>query len=189
MGLMLGVMWTTLSVTLKNSDLFVRIYTPCHVTHASFTASARMCLGTPPRWEPMCVGINMTQILGTWVSFLSRYIPSQVVWHSCVGVRGHVKLASMRLRWRNKYPDPLTQTTILGLICFCIPGMFIALNGLGAPGKVDATTTDNANTALAVAGAVCAILAGVRITCNRSFWGLYQCFWGAEMRGSQLTPT
>lgn len=72
-------------------------------------------------------------------------------------------MAPLRLWWGNKYPDPLTQTIILGLICFCIPGMFNALNGLGAAGKADATTTDNANTALAVTFAVCSILAGVRI--------------------------
>jgi hypothetical protein len=78
--------------------------------------------------------------------------------------QGDIKLAPLRLWWGNKYPDPLTQTIILGLICFCIPGMFNALNGLGAAGKADATTTDNANTALAVTFAVCSILAGVRIS-------------------------
>lgn len=62
-------------------------------------------------------------------------------------------------RWKI-YADPLTQIILLGLICFLLPGMFNAINGLGAVGKADATITDNANTALAVTFAVCSILAG-----------------------------
>lgn len=115
----------------------------------------------------MCVGMNVTQILCTWVSFLGGYIASP----SCVDGQGDIKLAHIRLWWRTKYPDPLIQTIILGLICFCIPGMFNALNGLGAAGKADATTTDNANTALAVTFAVCSILAGVRIFWCSFHWG------------------
>jgi hypothetical protein len=64
-------------------------------------------------------------------------------------------------RWKKIYADALTQIIILGLICFLLPGMFNAINGLGAVGKADATITDNANTALAVTFAVCSILAGV----------------------------
>lgn len=58
-----------------------------------------------------------------------------------------------------RYHSPLFQVILLGLICFCCPGMFNALNGLGAGGKRDATTTDNANTALAVTFAVFSLVA------------------------------
>ena len=70
-------------------------------------------------------------------------------------------MAVKRSRWKSVYEDPLTQIVILGLIFFLLPGMFNAINGLGAVGKADATITDNANTALAVTYAVCSILAGV----------------------------
>ncbi|KAG6554004.1 hypothetical protein Mapa_004921 [Marchantia paleacea] len=63
-------------------------------------------------------------------------------------------------RWHWRYNSPLAQIIVLGLLCFCCPGMFNAINGLGAAGKADATTTDNANTALAVTFAVCSLLAG-----------------------------
>lgn len=69
-------------------------------------------------------------------------------------------MTQKRCRWRNTYRNPLAQVIILGLICFLLPGMFNAINGLGAVGKADATITDNANTALAVTFAVCSILAG-----------------------------
>ncbi|KAJ3282089.1 hypothetical protein HK104_011109 [Borealophlyctis nickersoniae] len=59
-----------------------------------------------------------------------------------------------------RYASPMTQVVILGLICFCCPGMFNALNGLGAAGKADATATNNANTALAVTFAVFSLVAG-----------------------------
>ncbi|CAK9871081.1 unnamed protein product [Sphagnum jensenii] len=59
-----------------------------------------------------------------------------------------------------RYTSPLAQVAILGLVCFCFPGMFNAINGLGAAGKSDPTITDNANTALAVTFAVCSLLAG-----------------------------
>ncbi|KAL3685999.1 hypothetical protein R1sor_004021 [Riccia sorocarpa] len=61
-------------------------------------------------------------------------------------------------RWR--YDSPLVQIVVLGVLCFCCPGMFNAINGLGAVGKADATTTDNANTALAVTFATCSLIAG-----------------------------
>lgn len=67
-------------------------------------------------------------------------------------------------RWKRMYASPMTQVIILGMVCFLLPGMFNALNGLGAVGKADATITDNANTALAVAFAVCSLLAGASST-------------------------
>jgi MFS family permease len=46
------------------------------------------------------------------------------------------------------YYHPMTQVTMLGLVCFMCPGLFNALNGLGGGGQVDNTTSANANAAL-----------------------------------------
>jgi len=46
------------------------------------------------------------------------------------------------------YYHPVTQVVMLGFVCFMGPGLFNALNGLGAGGQVDATTGANANAAL-----------------------------------------
>jgi MFS family permease len=59
-----------------------------------------------------------------------------------------------------RYNSPLAQVSLLGLICFCCPGMFNALSGLGGGGQVDATTADNANTALYACFAVFGVLGG-----------------------------
>ncbi|WVZ83127.1 hypothetical protein U9M48_030303 [Paspalum notatum var. saurae] len=59
-----------------------------------------------------------------------------------------------------RYNSPLAQVSLLGLICFCCPGMFNALSGLGGGGQVDSTTADNANTALYSCFAVFGVLGG-----------------------------
>ncbi|EES10341.2 UNC93-like protein 1 [Sorghum bicolor] len=59
-----------------------------------------------------------------------------------------------------RYNSPLAQVSLLGLICFCCPGMFNALSGLGGGGQVDASTADNANTALYAFFAVFGVLGG-----------------------------
>ena len=59
-----------------------------------------------------------------------------------------------------RYNSPLAQVSLLGLICFCCPGMFNALSGLGGGDQVDASTADKANTALYACFAVFAILGG-----------------------------
>ncbi|KAG0139294.1 hypothetical protein CROQUDRAFT_101784 [Cronartium quercuum f. sp. fusiforme G11] len=41
------------------------------------------------------------------------------------------------------YRHPLTQIAIVSIICFCCPGIFNSLSGLGGGGQVDATTADN----------------------------------------------
>jgi len=64
------------------------------------------------------------------------------------------------------YAGTMMQIIILGSVCFLLPGMFNAINGLGAVGKADATITDNANTALAVTFGVCSLLGGVRAASN-----------------------
>jgi MFS family permease len=46
------------------------------------------------------------------------------------------------------YVSPAFQITFVAMVCFLCPGMFNAVNGLGAGGLVDAHVIDNANTAL-----------------------------------------
>ncbi|CAM6093608.1 unnamed protein product [Calypogeia fissa] len=73
---------------------------------------------------------------------------------------GPVIKSKSSVKWR--YNSPMAQIGVLGLVCFCCPGMFNAINGLGAVGKTasDAQVTDNANTALAVTFATCSLVAG-----------------------------
>ncbi|TVU06847.1 hypothetical protein EJB05_46883, partial [Eragrostis curvula] len=63
-------------------------------------------------------------------------------------------------RGLQRFNSPLSQVSLLGLICFCCPGMFNALSGLGGGGQLDHTTGDNANTALYACFAVFGILGG-----------------------------
>jgi hypothetical protein len=46
------------------------------------------------------------------------------------------------------FASPEIQITIVSLVCFCCPGMFNALNGLGGAGLATAVPADMANTAL-----------------------------------------
>lgn len=59
-----------------------------------------------------------------------------------------------------RYNSPLTQVGLIGLVCFCCPGMFNALSGMGAGGQVDPTAANNANTALYTTFAVFGVLGG-----------------------------
>ncbi|KAG8064209.1 hypothetical protein GUJ93_ZPchr0004g39118 [Zizania palustris] len=59
-----------------------------------------------------------------------------------------------------RYNSPLVQVSLIGLVCFCCPGMFNALSGLGGGGQLDHTTADNANTALYACFAVFGVLGG-----------------------------
>ncbi|KAF9016863.1 hypothetical protein BDZ89DRAFT_1075271 [Hymenopellis radicata] len=58
------------------------------------------------------------------------------------------------------YYNPITQVSMLGFVCFMGPGLFNALNGLGAGGQVDSETNSNANTALYATFAAMAFFAG-----------------------------
>lgn len=58
------------------------------------------------------------------------------------------------------YYTPIFQISLVGFICFCCPGMFNAVNGLGGGGQVDHTAANNGNTALYAAFAVFGILGG-----------------------------
>lgn len=55
---------------------------------------------------------------------------------------------------------PRTQVVLLGFVCFMCPGLFNALNGLGAGGQVNSTTSANANSTLYATFAVAAFFAG-----------------------------
>lgn len=46
------------------------------------------------------------------------------------------------------YASPEFQLAFVSVVCFLCPGMFNAINGLGAGGQVDAYDINNANTAL-----------------------------------------
>ncbi|KAF8168401.1 major facilitator superfamily domain-containing protein [Crassisporium funariophilum] len=58
------------------------------------------------------------------------------------------------------YAHPVTQVTMLGVVCFMCPGLFNALNGLGAGGQVDTKTSANSNAALYATFAISAFFAG-----------------------------
>ncbi|XP_019195058.1 PREDICTED: UNC93-like protein 1 [Ipomoea nil] len=59
-----------------------------------------------------------------------------------------------------RYNSPLVQVILIGLVCFCCPGMFNALSGMGAGGQVDPTAANNANTALYTTFSVFGVLGG-----------------------------
>ncbi|KIM34051.1 hypothetical protein M408DRAFT_325579 [Serendipita vermifera MAFF 305830] len=58
------------------------------------------------------------------------------------------------------YYHPLAQVIMLGFVLFMGPGMFNALNGLGAGGQVDSETSANANAAVYATFAFTAFFAG-----------------------------
>lgn len=56
-----------------------------------------------------------------------------------------LKIGSFALPW---YASPKIQLLMVAFVAFLCPGMFNAVNGLGAAGQLSAHDTDNANTAL-----------------------------------------
>ncbi|KAH6879869.1 major facilitator superfamily domain-containing protein [Thelonectria olida] len=46
------------------------------------------------------------------------------------------------------YSHPWTQISLISFVCFCLPGMYNALSGLGGSGQVDPTVAANATVAL-----------------------------------------
>lgn len=58
------------------------------------------------------------------------------------------------------YSHPWTQIILISMICFCCPGMYNALSGLGGSGQVDPTVAANANVALLSATAGTALIIG-----------------------------
>lgn len=61
---------------------------------------------------------------------------------------------------RFRYNSPLVQVILIGFVCFCCPGMFNALSGMGGGGQVDPTAANNANTALYTTFSVFGVLGG-----------------------------
>ncbi|KAM1127061.1 UNC93-like protein 1 [Malus sylvestris] len=59
-----------------------------------------------------------------------------------------------------RYNSPFVQVSLIGFVCFCCPGMFNALSGMGGGGQVDPTASNNASTALYTTFAVFGILGG-----------------------------
>ncbi|KAL2550904.1 UNC93-like protein 2 [Forsythia ovata] len=59
-----------------------------------------------------------------------------------------------------RHHSPLVQVFLIGLVCFCCPGMYCALTGMGGGGQVDPVAANNANTALYTTFAVFGILGG-----------------------------
>ncbi|ORX78108.1 hypothetical protein K493DRAFT_104244, partial [Basidiobolus meristosporus CBS 931.73] len=59
-----------------------------------------------------------------------------------------------------RYNSPLAQVLLVGLICFCCPGMFNVINGMGAGGQMDNNTAKNGNVALYACFAVFGYLGG-----------------------------
>ncbi|OAD78679.1 hypothetical protein PHYBLDRAFT_18519 [Phycomyces blakesleeanus NRRL 1555(-)] len=57
-----------------------------------------------------------------------------------------------------RYNDPHFQIFLVGFICFCCPGMFNALNGIGGGGRSSTDAANNANTALSVTFTVCSLI-------------------------------
>jgi MFS family permease len=55
------------------------------------------------------------------------------------------------------YVDPWCQILLISLVCFCCPGMYNALGGMGGSGQVDPTVAANATVALLSTGAVTAL--------------------------------
>ncbi|KAI8065830.1 major facilitator superfamily domain-containing protein [Gongronella butleri] len=47
-----------------------------------------------------------------------------------------------------RFNSPLFQVFLVGFICFCCPGIYNALTGMGGVGKADTKTADDSNTAL-----------------------------------------
>ncbi|XP_027942156.1 UNC93-like protein 1 [Vigna unguiculata] len=59
-----------------------------------------------------------------------------------------------------RYNSPIIQIVLMGLVCFCCPGMFDALSGMGGGGQLKTTVSNNALTALYTTFAVFGILGG-----------------------------
>ncbi|XP_031283955.1 UNC93-like protein 1 isoform X1 [Pistacia vera] len=67
---------------------------------------------------------------------------------------------SIRPISRFRYNSPLVQVCLIGVVCFCCPGMFNALSGMGGGGQVNHDAANNANTALYTTFAIFGILGG-----------------------------
>ncbi|KAF8072264.1 major facilitator superfamily domain-containing protein [Lyophyllum atratum] len=62
-----------------------------------------------------------------------------------------------RSRLYDIWATPMTQIVLISLICFCCPGMYNAIGGLGGSGQLDSTVAANATVALLAATAASAL--------------------------------
>jgi MFS family permease len=83
------------------------------------------------------------------------------------------------------YASPIVQLLMVAMVCFLCPGMFNALTGLGGGGQVDASASNDANTALNSTFAIVAFFSGtianklgVKITL--AFGGLGYCIYAGS---------
>jgi len=65
-----------------------------------------------------------------------------------------------RTRLGTVYASPLVQVILISLVCFCTPGMFNALSGVGGGGQVDPKAANDANVALYACFAVVGFFSG-----------------------------
>ncbi|KAJ7534139.1 hypothetical protein O6H91_13G081400 [Diphasiastrum complanatum] len=63
-----------------------------------------------------------------------------------------------------RYNSPVVQVILIGLVCFCCPGMFNVILGLGSGGLVSTTAANNSLTALYITFTVFGVLGGA--ICN-----------------------
>ncbi|EPB93083.1 hypothetical protein HMPREF1544_00157 [Mucor circinelloides 1006PhL] len=57
-----------------------------------------------------------------------------------------------------RYNSPMFQVFIVGMICFCCPGMYNALSGIGGAGKSSTEAATNGGTALSVTFTLCSLI-------------------------------
>ena len=57
-----------------------------------------------------------------------------------------------------RYNSPMFQVFIVGMICFCCPGMYNALSGIGGQGQSDSYAAANAGIALNVTFTLCSLI-------------------------------
>ncbi|ORY01245.1 MFS general substrate transporter [Basidiobolus meristosporus CBS 931.73] len=68
--------------------------------------------------------------------------------------------SNIKLFGRIRYNDPIFQVFLVGMVCFCCPGMYNVINGMGAGGQMDDSTAKDGNVALYAAFAVFGFFGG-----------------------------
>ncbi|GME69479.1 unnamed protein product [[Candida] boidinii] len=63
--------------------------------------------------------------------------------------------------WTNLKRNVWSQVFLISFVCFCCPGMYNALSGMGGAGQLHTTVSANANVALLSVGAISGIFLGI----------------------------
>lgn len=85
------------------------------------------------------------------------------------------------------YTDPWFQIILISVVCFCCPGMYNALSGMGGSGQVDSTVAANATVALLSTGAVVAMfIAGPAYDLLGARWSLFIGGWTYALYSASL---